>query len=186
MISLWPSSKGHIYETTSGICWFQVFSSLLQTTKVSIWVETSSKVPIWEIYLLCLGFHSTHADLSLLFKHHGSSITLIFLYVDELVITGNDQGYISYLIQQLSLLFEMKHLGHLHHFLGIEVYRGPQGLFLSQAKYARDLLARVSMLGCKPCPSPYNYKKQLSSYQSIPLEDPTLYRSITSLFNTLH
>lgn len=69
--------------------------------------------------LLGLGFHSTYADSSLFVKHYMNSVTVILLYVDDLVMTGNDSGYITYLISQLSLIFEMKNLSKLHHFLGI-------------------------------------------------------------------
>eukprot|EP00268_Persea_americana_P025822 TRINITY_DN25195_c0_g2_i1.p1 TRINITY_DN25195_c0_g2~~TRINITY_DN25195_c0_g2_i1.p1 ORF type:complete len:278 (+),score=33.22 TRINITY_DN25195_c0_g2_i1:2074-2907(+) len=77
------------------------------------------------------------------------------------------------------MVFEMKHLGDLHHFLGIEVTRTSQGLFLSQSKYAYDLLLKTSMFGCKPYGSPCNYKLVATPAASLPLPDPTLYRSIT-------
>lgn len=74
----------------------------------------------------------------------------------------------------------MKNLGYLHHFLGIEVSRDANGLFLSQSKYVKDLLSRTSMLDCKPYGFPCNYK---GSHHTIDasaalLTDPTLYRSI--------
>lgn len=107
-------------------------------------------------FLLSLGFHSTYAYPSLFIHHHGSSVTLVLLYVDDLIITGHDDCYISSLIKQLSLLFEMKHLRLLQHFLGIEIHRTSQEFFLYQSMFAHDLLVCSSMLGCKPCSSPCN------------------------------
>ena len=48
----------------------------------------------------------------------------------------------------------MKDLGPLHYFLGIEVHPFSGGLFLSQQKYACEILARASMTGCKPIGTP--------------------------------
>lgn len=80
-------------------------------------------------YLLGLGFMPTYADPSLFIHHHPNSITIILLYVDDLIITGNDKAYIPNLISQLNLVFEMKDLGHLHHFLGVEVSYTSTSLF---------------------------------------------------------
>ena len=136
-------------------------------------------------FLLSLGFHNTYADSRLFFKHYQSSITVILIYVDGIVITGNDTGYISSLISQLSLIFEMKHLGDLHHFLGVEVHTSPNGLYLSQTKYAYDLLVKTSMLGCKPCCSPCNYKSLAQPTVSNELPNPTTYCSITGALQYL-
>lgn len=95
--------------------------------------------------------------------------------MDDLIITGNDNSYIT----QLNLVFEMKDLGALHHFLGIEVIKTMDSLFLSQTKYAKDLLTCTSMLDCKPYGSPYNYKTTSSNTSSPPTTDPTLYQSVT-------
>lgn len=99
-------------------------------------------------YILVIGFAKTYADHSLFIRSYKGSITILPLYVDDLIIIGNDLGYITHLIAQLNFLFEMKNLGRLHHFLGIKVNRTCTGLFLSQTKYAKDLLSKMSMLGC--------------------------------------
>lgn len=91
-------------------------------------------------------FQRTYADSSLFVKHQRSSITIVLVYFDNLIVTGNNNNYIALLIAQLNSVFELKNLGHLHHFLGIEVSRDSNGLFLSQTKYAKDLLSRTSML----------------------------------------
>lgn len=80
----------------------------------------------------------------------------------------------------------MKHLEELLHFLGIdEVRRYSIGIFLSQTKYANDILAKTSMLGCKPCGSPCSYKSGSSATQSPLLSDPTSYRRITGALQYL-
>lgn len=136
-------------------------------------------------YLLGLGFHSTYADPSLFVSHHGRSITLLLLYVDDLIITGNDRVYISQLIAQLHLVFEMKNLGNLHHFLGIEVSKTVDGIFISQTKYIKDLLVRTAMLDCKPYGSPCNSKSASCPNTSPLLTDPTLFCRITGALQYL-
>lgn len=126
-----------------------------------------------------LGFLSSYADNSLFVRHSNRTITVVLIYVDDLIITGNAPQYIQCLISQLNLVFEMKNLGKLHHFLGIEVNSNSTGLFLSQTKYAKDLLSCISMFECKPCGSPSNYKFGTTPSSSLLHSNPSLYRSIT-------
>ncbi|CAL9000331.1 unnamed protein product [Prunus brigantina] len=61
----------------------------------------------------------------------------------------------------LSQEFEMKDLGALKYFLGIEVARSKIGIFLSQMKYVMDLLIETGMLGCKPTDTPIEMNHKL-------------------------
>ena len=70
----------------------------------------------------------------------GGTIALI-IYVDDMVVTRNDEEGISELQRYLASEFEMKDLGGLKYFLGIKVYKSKLGIFLSQRKYVLDLLA---------------------------------------------
>ncbi|CAO2836612.1 unnamed protein product [Amaranthus hypochondriacus] len=71
-----------------------------------------------------------------------------------MVITGNDEEEINDLKGKLFKEFEMKDLGNLKYFLGIEVLRSRKGIFINQRKYILDLLAEVGMLDCKPADTP--------------------------------
>ena len=65
----------------------------------------------------------------------------MIIYVDDMVVTRNDEEGISELQRCLASEFEMKDLGGLKYFLGIKVYKSKLGIFLSQRKYVLDLLA---------------------------------------------
>ena len=67
-----------------------------------------------------------------------------------MVVTGNDPDERKALQSYLSSEFEMKDLGHLKYFLGIEVSRSDKGIFLSQRKYALGLLQETGMSTCQP------------------------------------
>ena len=65
-----------------------------------------------------------------------------------MIVTGNDSDEMKALKEYLSKEFEMKDLGSLKYFLGIEVSRSSKGIFLSQRKYTLDILHETGMLAC--------------------------------------
>jgi hypothetical protein len=67
--------------------------------------------------------------------------------------------------------FNIKDLGLLKYFLGIEIAHSPKVLFISQRKYVLDLLRKMRKLGCKPTSTPMNSKYKLNTKDEKPLED---------------
>ena len=92
-------------------------------------------------------------------------MTASIIYVDDMIITGDDSDEIVKLEKNLVAEFEMKSLGDLKYFLGVEVARSSKGIFLSQQKYVLDLLKETYMLGCKPVDTPIVEKHHLGIYQ---------------------
>ena len=82
-------------------------------------------------HLLSLGFVEAKSDTSLFVYRQGSDIVYLLLYVDDIVLTASSAALLRRIIQSLQQEFSMKDLGELHHFLGMEVQRRGDGLFLS-------------------------------------------------------
>ncbi|KAM6540567.1 hypothetical protein CsatB_005014 [Cannabis sativa] len=104
--------------------------------------------------LLSFGFTSSKSNHSLFILQNVSSITLILVYVADILVTGSDPKTVTSLIDSLSRTFSLKDLGELKYFLGIEVAETTRGLTLSQIKCATDLLSRADMTDAKPISTP--------------------------------
>ncbi|RVW22108.1 Retrovirus-related Pol polyprotein from transposon RE1 [Vitis vinifera] len=100
------------------------------------------------------GYRQSNSDHTLFLKKQHGKITALIVYVDDMVVTGNDPEERKTLQNYLSREFEMKDLGPLKYFLGIEVSRSSEGIFLSQRKYVLDLLQETGMSGCQPVNTP--------------------------------
>ena len=72
-------------------------------------------------YLMKLGYSKNEADSNLYFKIDGDDMIILVLYVDSLI-TG-EEHLIKKCKQELTTEFEMKNLGLLHYFLGLEVWQ---------------------------------------------------------------
>lgn len=105
--------------------------------------------------LLHLRFIIYNYDLTLFTSSSYGQIILL-LYVDDMIITGDDSIGITSFNNQLYILFDMKDLGHLHYFLGIEVVSSPRGYILSQSKYTFDLFKCVSLTNTRTVDTPLN------------------------------
>ena len=78
---------------------------------------------------------------------------ILILYVDDLLITGDDH-LIDQCKKDLTREFEMKYLGLLHYFLGLEVHQNSNCIILNQGKYTSDIVKRFGMWNCKSMSSP--------------------------------
>lgn len=104
--------------------------------------------------LLDIGFYQSRADHSLFILKKGTTYISALIYIDDVIITGNDEMKIAEVKRHLDERFSIKDLGPLKYFLGIEVARAPDGLVLSQRKYTLDILEDSGLQGCRPSPFP--------------------------------
>lgn len=102
----------------------------------------------------------------------------VLIYVDDLLVCGNDLDFVSRFKGYLSRCFKMKDLGKLKYFLGIEVGRGEEGFMLTQRKYALDLISDVGLLGAKPAATPMEQHHKLALDTSPFMRDAEKYRRL--------
>ncbi|XP_042041415.1 uncharacterized mitochondrial protein AtMg00810-like [Salvia splendens] len=95
-----------------------------------------------------------------------------------MIITGDDTEEMIELRKNLFNEFEMKDLGLLKYFLGIEVLRSKKGIFINQRKYVLDLLAEVGMVDCKPADTPMVQNHGLQMKENARLADRGRYQRL--------
>lgn len=120
--------------------------------------------------LLSFGFKQSYEDYSMFLFVQDNTCLHIFVYVD-FVIAGNDVSTIQRFKNYLHKCFKVKDLRKLKYFLGLEIARGPKGKFVSQRKYAFDIIAECGLLGAKPSPVPTKLNHKLALVKGSPLLD---------------
>ena len=133
--------------------------------------------------MLKRGYIQSNADHTLFFKHATGKVAILIVYVDDIVITRDDVTEIVDLKKYLAQEFEVKDLGQLKYFLGIEISRGPKGMFLSQRKYILDLLKETAMLGCRPVATPIEQNHRLSKDVGTPVDKECYQRLVGRLIS---
>jgi len=111
-------------------------------------------------------------------KKTNYGIVIIVIYVDDLIVRGYSDINISDLKKLLKQKFEMKDLGKLHYFLGIEVIQSPNGIWLLQRQYALNKLSEYGMTSCKSISIPLEQNVKLSADEGDLVEDTTMYKHI--------
>ena len=124
------------------------------------------------------GFSSNSFDTTLFLRRSGHSITILLLYVDDMIIKGDDMQGNQDLKHFLGRQFEMKDLDPLNYFLGLEVSSYADGYYLTQTKYTSDLISRARIIDSKIVDTPIEYNCHLNSHDDESLSDATLYRQL--------
>ncbi|KAI9195677.1 hypothetical protein LWI28_017144 [Acer negundo] len=123
------------------------------------------------------GYEQSRADYSLFTRKQGKSFTALLIYVDDILITGNDPVSIAATKKFLHSHFHLKDLGNLKYFLGIEVSNSKNGIFISQRKYALEIIEDTRLLGAAPINTPMERGLKLSDKSDL-LKDPSQYRRL--------
>ena len=117
------------------------------------------------------GFRQSKADYSLFTKQDDSSFTVLLIYVDDILLTENDLIEMQRLKDCLLRRFCIKDLGDLKYFLGIEFSRSKTSVYMSQGKYALDILQDAGLTGA--CP----YKFSIEQYLKLTSDDGELLKN---------
>ncbi|MCO5560031.1 hypothetical protein L7F22_013637 [Adiantum nelumboides] len=118
------------------------------------------------------------ADHSLYVQKTMAGIVTITIYLDDLTIGADALKDVENFKALLRKQFDMKDLGELRYFLGIEMIRNEGGIWLSQKKYGLDMLMKYGMADCKPISTPLDQSLKLRIDEGEVLDDATMYRRI--------
>ncbi|KAL9249579.1 Retrovirus-related Pol polyprotein from transposon RE1-like protein [Drosera capensis] len=125
-----------------------------------------------------LGFTTSSYDSALFIKKSSTGIILLLLYIDDMIITGDNIYGIQKVKEFLSAQFEMKDLGMVSYFLGVEVSKSSTGYYLSQTKYTSDLISCAGITDAKTVNTPLETNVKLRPTDGQLLKDPTRYRQL--------
>jgi hypothetical protein len=115
--------------------------------------------------MLGLDFTRSKEDHCIYFKLIGDHLTYLVLYVDDMLLIGNNKKIIQDVKTQLSFKFDLKDIGASNFILGMEIKRDQKRrkLWLNQRKYVKTILQRFNMQECKPIKVPIPVGVKLST-----------------------
>ncbi|GJU16928.1 RmlC-like cupins superfamily protein [Tanacetum coccineum] len=128
-------------------------------------------------FLIQLGFIQSYADTSLFTFRKDHIFLCLLVYVDDIILTGNDNTYITQIKTQLHKEFSIKDLGSFNYYLSIEILRNSTGLIMTQRKYTLEL-QNACLLNVKPSSIPFDPLIKINHDDGDPLDDPTQYRAL--------
>ncbi|XP_023888369.1 uncharacterized mitochondrial protein AtMg00810-like [Quercus suber] len=114
---------------------------------------------------MSMGFIQSKSDYSLFTHTQGASFTVLLVYVDDILLRGNNVACVNNLKKVLDDKFGLKELGSSRYFLGLEVARTDEGISLNQRKYALEILKDTGFIGSKPVKFPMEQNLRLSKYE---------------------
>jgi hypothetical protein len=95
-----------------------------------------------------------------------------------MILSASSSWLLQFIVDKLKLVFAIKDLGPLRYFLGIDVKRDDAGFFLSQEKYATEILDRAGMSNCNPARTPADVRPKASDHDGNLINDASWYRSM--------
>ncbi|XP_019198186.1 PREDICTED: uncharacterized protein LOC109192013 [Ipomoea nil] len=130
------------------------------------------------------GFVASKIDVSLFHYTASESRVFLLVYVDDIIMLGNDTVLVNSLLRQLATAFKIRDLGKPTFFLGIETITVPNGMVLSQWRYIRDILQRAGMTDCKALATPA-FVTQPVCQTTDSFANPTQYRRLAGALQYL-
>lgn len=109
---------------------------------------------------------------------------ILIIYVDDIILT-RDNLVEKRLKKSLAIKFEVRDLGQIHYFLGMEIARSKRGISVSQWKYVLYLSIETSMLKSKLSNTPFEGGKKVEN-NGKPIEKDKHRRLVGKLFYLSH
>ncbi|XP_059075017.1 uncharacterized mitochondrial protein AtMg00810-like [Cryptomeria japonica] len=129
-------------------------------------------------HLISKGFTKGNVDSTLYTKVVSNDLLAIEIYVDDIIFGSTNDELSQSFSTIMKSKFEMSMLGPLSFFLGIQVSQLEHGLFISQTKYAKEMLKRFQMDQCTHVGTPMETGCKLVKVDDSPLVDQSKYRSM--------
>ena len=129
-------------------------------------------------HLLSLGFKKSLSEATLYVKHQNNDVLIVSLYVDDLLLTGNNARLVEDFKQEMMKGFEMTDLGLMTFFLGMEIKQAEHEVFICQKKYAKGILKKFKLEECKAASTPMNQKEKLCKEDGADKVDEGYFRSL--------
>jgi hypothetical protein len=128
--------------------------------------------------LLAAGLTKSNADPNLYYSIVNEKYTIVLLYVDDLLVTGDNDMEIDRVTNHLTKTFEMTSLGAARLYLGVEIEYYRSGIWLHQRRYIKTLLQKFDMENCNPASTPMCTSMKLQADMNEPSADKDMYQSL--------
>ena len=126
-----------------------------------------------------LNYQQCNGEHTLFFKQASQGlITILIVYVDDITIIGSNAKESRDLEQHLTKNFDVKQLGPLKYFLGIEFARSSEGILMTQQKYILELLKETKHINCHTNEIPIEANQKLAVLESDPKIELSSYQKL--------
>ena len=129
-------------------------------------------------YLIEHRFKRGSADTTPFIRNDKNSFVVTQIYVDDIVFGGTNNSLAHSFADKMKAMFEMSMVGELTYFLGLQVKQMNSGIYINQAKYARNLVKRFGLDNVAHAKTPMAANAKLTNDPSGESVDVTLYRSM--------
>ena len=129
-------------------------------------------------YLTEHGFKRGSVDTTLFIRKDKNSFVVTQIYVDDIVFGATNDSFAHSFADEMKAMFEMCMVGELIYFLGLQIRQMDSGIYINQAKYARNLIKRFGLDNAAHARTPMAKNAKLTNDPSGESVDVTLYRSM--------
>ena len=126
------------------------------------------------------GFTREKADHTLFIKREDGKLTVAQVYVDNIIFGSTKDELAHGFSKLMQAEFEMSMIEELTHFLGLQIHQQDLGIFLSQYKYAKNLVKKFGLESASSVRTPMSQNVKLTVDLLGKSVDPSLYRSMIS------